>query len=78
MREGKGAGSFYGYGWAIFPTPRKTKLIGHNGDVNDVFQADFRRYVDEDVVYIILTNSLYLEQGAVDVSEKIAKIIFEN
>lgn len=75
-REGEGAGSFYGYGWTIFPTPRKTKLIGHNGDVNSVFQADFRRYVDEDVVYILLTNSLNLEQGAVEVSDQIAQIVF--
>jgi CubicO group peptidase (beta-lactamase class C family) len=76
VREGEGAGSFYGYGWTIFPTPRKTKLIGHNGDVNSVFQADFRRYVDEEVVFIILTNSLYLEQGAVAVSDRIAQIVF--
>ncbi|PYS89981.1 MAG: serine hydrolase [Acidobacteria bacterium] len=74
--EGKGAKSFYGYGWTVFSTPRKTKLIGHNGDVNSVFQADFRRYVDEDVVYILLTNSLNLEQGAVEVSDQISKIIF--
>ena len=76
VREGKGAGSFYGYGWTIFTTPRNTKLVGHNGDVNSVFQADFRRYVDEDVVYILLTNSLYLEQGAVELSDQIARIIF--
>ena len=75
--EGEGAASFYGYGWAIFPTPRKTKLITHNGSVNDVFEADFLRYVDEDVVFILMTNSLYLEQGALNLSPKIAKIIFE-
>jgi CubicO group peptidase (beta-lactamase class C family) len=78
VREGEGATSFYGYGWTIFPTPRKTKLIAHNGDVNDVFEADFRQYVDEDVVYILLTNSLYLEQGAVNVTTQIDKIIFDN
>jgi CubicO group peptidase (beta-lactamase class C family) len=78
IREGEGATSFYGYGWAIFTTSRKTKMIGHNGNVNDVFEADFRRYVDEDVVYIIMTNSLNLEQSAIKVSPQIAKIIFEN
>lgn len=78
IREGEGAKSFYGYGWAIFTTPRQTRLIAHNGNVNDVFEADFRRYVDEDVVYIIMTNSLYLEQGAINVSSQISKIIFEN
>ncbi|HEY0457892.1 MAG TPA: serine hydrolase domain-containing protein [Pyrinomonadaceae bacterium] len=78
VREGEGATSFYGYGWAIFTTPRKTKLIAHNGNVNDVFEADFRRYTEEDVVLIIITNSLYLEQGAIKISPQIAKIIFDN
>ncbi|HYP43413.1 MAG TPA: hypothetical protein VEQ18_05270, partial [Candidatus Nitrosocosmicus sp.] len=78
VEEVKGGGSFYGYGWTIFSTPRKTKLIGHNGNVNDVFEADFRRYVDEDMVYILLTNSLYLEQGAVNVSDQIANFFFDN
>ncbi|MFN2393901.1 MAG: serine hydrolase, partial [Pyrinomonadaceae bacterium] len=62
VREAEEAGSsFYGYGWTIFSTKRNTKLIAHNGNVNDVFEADFLRYVDEDVVFIIMTNSLYLE-----------------
>lgn len=77
IAEGEGAKSFYGYGWAIFTTPRKTKLISHNGNVNDVFEANFRRYVDEDVVFIIMTNSLDLEQSANKVSSQIARIIFD-
>ncbi|HEV2914216.1 MAG TPA: hypothetical protein VGX92_13130 [Pyrinomonadaceae bacterium] len=36
-------------------TPRKTKLIVHNGS-NGVFFADFHYYVDERVVIIFLTN----------------------
>ncbi len=78
IREGEGATSFYGYGWAISTTSRKTKLIAHDGNVNDIFEANFRRYVDEDVVYIIMTNSLSMEQSARKVSPQIAKIIFEN
>jgi CubicO group peptidase (beta-lactamase class C family) len=78
VREGAGATSFYGYGWAIFTTPRQTKLIAHDGNVNDVFEANFLRYTDEDVVLIIITNSLYLEQGAIKVSPQIAEIIFED
>ncbi len=73
----EGAASFYGYGWAIFPTLRKTKLITHNGSVNDVFEADFHRYIDEDIAFVLMTNSLYLEQGALNVSPQITKIIFE-
>ena len=47
--------SHYGYGWAIFKTPRGTRLIAHNGG-NGIFNADFRRYVDEGVVVIIGSN----------------------
>ncbi len=76
VAEGEGATSYYGYGWALFTTPRKTKLIAHNGGVNDVFFANFRRYVDEQIVFIIITNSLFKEQGALAVSREVTQIIF--
>lgn len=76
VAEGEGATSYYGYGWAIFTTPRKTKLIAHNGGVNDVFYANFRRYVDEQVVFIIITNSLFKELGEREVSREVSQIIF--
>lgn len=47
--------SHYGYGWAIFKTPRNTRLIAHNGG-NGIFNADFRRYVDEGIVILIGSN----------------------
>jgi CubicO group peptidase (beta-lactamase class C family) len=47
--------SHYGYGWAIFTTPRNTRLIAHNGG-NGYFYADFRRYVDEGVLIALATN----------------------
>lgn len=75
--ENEKATSFYGYGWTIFTTSRKTKLIAHNGGINDVFEADFRRYVDEDVVIIILTNSTNVEKSAIAVSPQIAEIILD-
>lgn len=53
--ESSGGRSHYGYGWAIFPTSRGTRLIAHDGG-NGVFFADFRRYVDEGVVLIGATN----------------------
>ncbi len=48
--------SFYGYGWVNEKTERGTTLIWHDGG-NGYFYADFRRYIDEKVVYIIATNS---------------------
>ncbi len=55
VKEGELAESYYGYGWALFTTRRGTKLIAHNGG-NGVFAADFRRYVDENVVIIAMSN----------------------
>lgn len=55
VSEDRKGSSYYGYGWAIFKTPRGTKLITHNG-FNGVFFTDFYRYVDEDIVVIYFTN----------------------
>ncbi|WP_152538570.1 serine hydrolase domain-containing protein [Aquimarina macrocephali] len=57
IEEGEGAGSYYGYGWAIFPTPRNTELIAHNGG-NGIFFADMWRYLDEDITIIMMTNAV--------------------
>lgn len=46
VQEGPGARSHYAYGWAVFPTPRETQLVTHNGG-NGVFFADLWRYPDE-------------------------------
>ncbi len=56
IEEGEGGGTYYGYGWAIFPTPRNTDLITHNGG-NGIFFADFLRYLEEDITIMIMTNS---------------------
>ncbi|HSK73496.1 MAG TPA: serine hydrolase domain-containing protein [Pyrinomonadaceae bacterium] len=56
IAEEPGGNSFYGYGWVIQKTSRGTKIIWHNGG-NPYFFADFRRYVDDDVVIIVATNS---------------------
>ncbi|GAA4274863.1 serine hydrolase domain-containing protein [Aquimarina gracilis] len=57
IEEGEGANSYYGYGWAIFPTPRNTELIAHNGG-NGIFFADMWRYLEEDITIIIMTNAV--------------------
>jgi len=55
IEEGEGAGTYYGYGWAIFPTPRGTDLVTHNGG-NGIFFADMYRYLEEDVFLFFATN----------------------
>jgi CubicO group peptidase (beta-lactamase class C family) len=57
IEEGEDAGSYYGYGWAIFPTPRNTELIAHNGG-NGIFFADFWRYLTEDIVIFSVNNAI--------------------
>ncbi len=59
---------FYGYGWVIATTERGTTLITHNGG-NGIFFADFRRYIDDDVVIIVMTNdaAAYTDQHNRDI-----------
>ena len=45
----------YAYGWGVEKTRRDTTVIAHNGG-NGFFFTDFRRYVDEGVVIIAMTN----------------------
>jgi CubicO group peptidase (beta-lactamase class C family) len=49
-------GDVYAYGWGVEQTPRGTTVISHNGG-NGIFFADFRRYVDEKTVIIVLGNT---------------------
>lgn len=74
ISEGRDAQSFYGYGWAIFPTPRGTDLITHNGG-NGIFLADFLRYTEEDVVIYYTTNSVNPQNR--DVAWEVAQMIFD-
>ena len=64
--------SHYAYGWAVFQTPRKTRLVAHNGG-NGVFFADFRRYVDENTVIYAASNG---EMSAIGVTEVLPAIVF--
>lgn len=53
--EDEAESSHYGYGWALFTTVRDTRLAAHDGS-NGYFYADFRRYMDEDVLILYVTN----------------------
>ncbi|RZS93379.1 serine hydrolase domain-containing protein [Aquimarina brevivitae] len=74
VEEGEGAGSYYGYGWAIFPTPRDTELIAHNGG-NGIFFADMWRYLTEDITIIYMTNAA--ERRFEHVASEIAHILLK-
>jgi CubicO group peptidase (beta-lactamase class C family) len=64
---------FYGYGWRIENTPRKTKVIWHGGD-GAAFHSDARWFVDENVVIIMATN--VAEHKASIVSRQLGDINF--
>lgn len=55
VAEDSTATSHYGYGWVLLTTARNTRLVTHNGD-DGVFYADLRRYADEGVTLVMLTN----------------------
>ena len=53
----------YGYGWGVQKTRRGTTVVTHNGG-NGFFVTDFRRYIDEKVVIIAMSN-----QGAIPATQ---------
>ena len=65
--------SLYGYGWDIFKTDRNTKRVWHNGS-NNIFYADFMRYIDEDVSLIMLSNKSHFNFR--ELNFELSKIIF--
>jgi len=67
--------SHYGFGWAIFETPRGTRLVAHNGG-NGVLAADFLRYVEDDVVVIVLSNTA--EWPATRIASRVAALVFDH
>ncbi len=73
VAEGPMGMSHYAYGWSVQTTPRKTKLVTHNGG-NGVFFADFLRFVDEGTTLFIFSNST--EQPATEVSTPMARALF--
>jgi len=73
--EGVGAGTYYGYGWALFPTKRGTTLVTHNGG-NGVFFADVLRFRDERVFVFVASNRMRREFR--DVGHTIARLVFDS
>ncbi len=74
VAEGEGAQSHYGYGWAIFPTRRGTRLITHNGG-NGVQFADVLHFADEGVSIVLLSNAS--ARGMQDMAWEIGRACFD-
>lgn len=74
LRADETGRSHYAYGWDVRKTDRNTTRIWHNGS-NNVFYADFYRYIDEGVTIILMTNSW--QNSFNDTGDVISKIIFD-
>ena len=68
--------SYYGYGWAIFNSSENTKIVAHNGS-NGIYFADFVRYMEEDVVVIVLSN-VVLNQKSENAAWRIASMVLDD
>lgn len=65
--------SHYGYGWAIYTTKSGKKVVWHNGS-NGIYFATFLRFVDQDLVIIVLSNTI-LNPDSENVAWEIAKMV---
>lgn len=74
VQEGEGADSHYGYGWAIFTTPRGTKLVTHNGG-NGIQFADVLCYVDEGVTVVLMSNANV--RGQQNMAWEVGRMVFD-
>ena len=74
VEEGEGAGSYYGYGWAIFNTPRGTRLITHNGG-NGIQFADVLWYPDDSVTIVLMSNAS--RRGMQDIAWEVGHMLFD-
>ncbi len=74
VEEGPGAGSHYGYGWAVFRTPRGTRLITHNGG-NGIQFADVLWYADEGLFIALMSNAS--ARGMQDLAWEIGRMAFD-
>jgi len=73
IAEDQHAQSHYGYGWAIFTSSNNTKIVTHNGS-NGIYFANILRFVEEDMVIIVLSNTR-LNQDSENAAWYIAKML---
>ncbi|WP_168194585.1 serine hydrolase [Antarcticibacterium arcticum] len=73
LRTDETEASYYAYGWDVYQTNRGTTRLWHNGG-NNIVYADFRRFIDEGVTLIMLTNQSHPNFD--DLNEEISQMIF--
>lgn len=74
IAEGPDARSHYAYGWAIFTSPRNTKVIVHNGS-NGTFYFDFFWLPEENTLILFATNAL--RQGLMRIPMELEQLLFD-
>jgi len=74
IRANENNNAIYAYGWDVSKTNRNTFRVWHNG-TNNIFYADFMRFVDENTTLILMSNKTF--RGTDQLNFEIAKIIFE-
>jgi CubicO group peptidase (beta-lactamase class C family) len=67
--------TLYAYGWDVSQTNRKTNRVWHNG-TNNIFYADFMRYIDEGVTLIMLSNKSH-QTNFDQLNFELSNMIFE-
>jgi len=72
--EYEGETSYYAYGWAIYKTPRKTKMIAHDGS-DGTFFYDFRWFPEEKITVLYATNAL--TNNIQEVAWEVDKMLFD-
>ncbi|WP_310379783.1 serine hydrolase [Flavobacterium sp.] len=75
IRTEENYNTIYAYGWDVSQTNRKTNRVWHNG-TNNIFYADFMRYIDEGVTLIMLSNKSH-QTNFDQLNFELSKMIFD-
>ena len=76
IRDKENYNNIYAYGWDVSVTNRNTRRIWHDGS-NDIFYADFMRFIDENVTLILISNKSH-PTNFDRLNFELSRIIFEN
>lgn len=67
----------YGYGWAVGTTARGTAVVQHDGQLfPEGWNAEYRRYPDEGVVILVLSNTYAGGASSERVAVDLARLLF--